>query len=146
MTEPTNARGRYRFQGGQPLDPHADVHPEMAADQAAAPVGAGIPNSPDELIAMQESKPEKERPDKPERNTTPKVKQVLDLIKRLETTAYEDQQIALALVRHLETYHDNVVGEMQDDDDAKHGQIVSWAIDADRLMHCRIFLESVDLE
>jgi len=142
--EPCQPRGRYRFQGGRPLDPEAGVHPEMAADQAAAPVGAGIPNSLQELIAMQENKPQ--RPEKPERQTSAKVQQVLDLIGNLDTTAGEDQQIALAIVRHLETYHDDVVKEMQDDAEAKHTQIVSWAVDADRLYRCRLLLESVDLE
>ena len=149
MSKPNNdslGRGRYRFQGGQPLDPDAGVHPEMATGQDAAPVGAGIPNSPQELMAMQENKPEKERPEKPERTTPPKVKQVLDLIETLDTNAYEDQQIALAVVRHLERYHDNVVEELQDDPEAKHSQIVCWAVDADRLMRCRNLLESVDLE
>ena len=149
MSKPNNdslSRGRYRFQGGQPLDPDAGVHPEMATGQDAAPVGAGIPNSPQELMAMQENKPEKERPEKPERTTPPKVKQVLDLIETLDTNAYEDQQIALAVVRHLERYHDNVVEELQDDPEAKHSQIVCWAVDADRLMRCRNLLESVDLE
>ena len=35
---------------------------------------------------------------------------------------------------------------MQEDDGAKHSQIVAWAIDADRLMRSRLLLESVDLE
>ena len=64
MSKPSDSagRGRYRFQGGKPVDPAAGVHPEMAADQADAPQGAGIPNTPEELIAMQENKPE--RPEK----------------------------------------------------------------------------------
>lgn len=142
--EPPRQRGRYRFQAGCPLDPDAGVHPEMASGADAMPIGAGIPNSPKELMALQDNKPE--RPEKPERQTPPKVKQVLDLINDIDTTAFEDQQIALALVRHLEKFHDNVVDEMQDDDEAKHAQLVSWAIDADRLMRCRYLLESVDLE
>lgn len=142
--EPQRPLGRYRFQGGRPLDPDAGVHPEMVADASAPSVGAGIPNSPQELMAMQDSKPD--RPEKPERELTPKVKQVLDLVHELDTTAAEDQQIALAIVRHLESFHDDVVKEMQDDADAKHSQIVSWAIDADRLYRARMLLESVDLE
>jgi hypothetical protein len=142
--EPCQPRGRYRFQGGRPLDPESGVHPEMAADQAAAPVGAGIPNSPQELIAMQENKPQ--RPEKPERQTSAKVKEVLDLIEKLDTVPAEDQQIALALVRKLENFHDEVVDEMKGDADAKHSQIVSWAVDADRLYRCRMLLENVDLE
>lgn len=156
MTQPRDARsgpqangprqpcGRYRFQGGRPLDPDAGVHPEMAADQATVPVGAGIPNSPHELMAMQEHKPR--RPEKPERQQSAKVQQVIDLIQQLDTSAAEDQQIALMIVRHLETFHDDVVKEMQEDAEARHTQIVSWAVDADRLYRCRMLLENVDLE
>lgn len=142
--EPRRPRGRYRFQGGQPLDPNAGVHPEMATGQDAAPVSAGIPNTPQELMAMQDNKAE--RPEKPERQQSAKVKQVLDLIEKLDTSAAEDQQIALTLVRRLEGFHDEVVEEMKDDADAKHSQIISWAVDADRLYRARMLLESVDLE
>lgn len=142
--EPGPPRGRYRFQGGRPLDPDAGVHPEMAMGQDAAPVSGGIPSSPQQLIDMQENKPE--RPEKPERQQSAKVKEVLDLLETLDTGAAEDQQIALALVRRLESFHDNVVEEMQEDESAKHSQLVSWAIDADRLMRCRMLLDSVDLE
>ena len=146
MSKPSDSagRGRYRFQGGKPVDPAAGVHPEMAADQADAPQGTGIPNTPEELIAMQENKPE--RPEKSERQPSAKAKQVLDLIKTLATSAAEDQEIALTLVRRLESFHDEVVAEMKDDAEAKHSLVAAWAIDADRLMHCRIFLENVDLE
>lgn len=142
MSQPKDAQPG--SQASKPLDPDAGVHPEMVADQAAAPVAAGIPNSPHDLIAMQTNKPE--RPEKPDRQQSPKVKQVLELLESLETSAAEDQQIALFLVRHLETFHDDVVKDLQEDDDAKHSQIVSWAIDADRLYRARMLLESVDLE
>ncbi len=142
--QPSQPRGRYRFQGNQPLDPDAGVHPEMASGQDNAPVGTGIPNSPQDLIAMQTNKPE--RPEKPERQHSPKVKQALELLEKLETSPAEDQQIALFLVRQLESFHDEVVAEMRDDEEAKHAQIVSWAIDADRLFRARVLLESVDLE
>jgi hypothetical protein len=95
-------------------------------------------------MAMQDNR--SERPEKPERQQTPKVKQLLELLEKLETSAAEDQQIALFLVRHLESFHDGVVKDLQEDDDAKHSQIVSWAIDADRLYRARMLLESVDLE
>lgn len=142
--ESNQPRGRYRFQGGRPIDPDAGVHPEMATGQDNAPVGAGIPASPQELIAMQESK--RERPEKPERELSSNVKEVLDLIEKLETTAAEDQQIALNLVRKLENFHDEVVVELRDDEEAKHSQLISWAVDADRLYRARLLLESVDLE
>jgi len=134
--------GRYRFCGGRFVDPNEGVHPEMA-DLDGAPLASGIPNSPDELIAMQDD--QAKLPEKPERNQSAKVKQVLDLMERLETSSSEDQQIAVAIVRHLERFHDGVVEEMKEDAEAKHSQIAAWAIDADRLMHCRIFLESIDL-
>lgn len=141
------ANGRYRFQAGKPVDPDDGLHPELrssAFNDTAATPDVAIPNSPDQLIAMQENKPE--RPEKPERQQSAKVKEVLDLIEKLDTNAAEDQQIALTLVRRLEDFHDDVVAEMKDDDEAKHSQIVSWAVDADRLMRCRMLLESVDLD
>ncbi len=144
MSQPTNRNGRYRFRSGQPLDPDAGVHPEMVGDDAEVSVNSDIPNSPEQLIAMQDNK--QVRPEKPDRSQSAKVKQVLELMEQLETSAHDDQQIALEIVRHLERFHDEVVEEMQDDTDAKHSQIAAWAVDADRLMHCRIVLESIDLE
>jgi len=141
MTKPN---GRYRFQGGRPLDPDAGIHPEIAAESGAGPIGAGIPNTPQELIAMQENKPE--RPEKSERQKSAKVEQVLDCIRNLDTSDGEDLQVALAIVAHLERLHDEVVAEMRDDDDARHTQIIGWAVDADRLYRARLLLESVDLE
>jgi len=135
--------GRYRFFGGRFADPNEGVHPEMVDLDGAASDSSGIPDSPDALIAMQENKPE--RPEKPERIHSVKVKQVLDLMEKLETSADDDQQIALAILRQLERFHDGVVEEMREDEEAKHSQIAAWAVDADRLMHCRIFLESIDL-
>lgn len=67
-----------------------------------------------------------QRPEAPERGQSPKVKEVLDLIEKLEISAYEDQQIDLTLVRHLETFHDGIVQEMQDDEEAKPGTARSW--------------------
>ncbi len=142
--EPSQSRGRYRIQAGRPLDPDAGVHPEMLVDPSAASTASGIPSTPQELIAMQENRPP--RPEKPERQQSAKVQQVLELIGNLDTTAGEDLQIAVAIVRHLESYHDDVVKEMQDDADAKHSQIVSWAVDADRLYRSRVLLENIDLD
>ncbi|MCS5690637.1 hypothetical protein NZK33_01385 [Cyanobium sp. FGCU-6] len=105
---------------------------------------AGIPNTPQELIAMQQSKPE--RPEKPERRKSEKVEQVLDLIGNLDSSDGEDLEIALVIVGHLERMHDEVVAEMRDDDNARHTQIIRWAVDADRLYRARLLLESVDLE
>ncbi|KAF0652237.1 hypothetical protein L107_15147 [Cyanobium sp. Copco_Reservoir_LC18] len=115
----------------------------MAEDALAAPLSSGIPASPQQLIDMQTHG---RRSEKSERPQSPKVKEVLDRIEKLDTTAHEDRQIALVLLRHLEAFHDGVVEEMEGDDTARHGQIVAWAIDADRLMRARMLLESVDLD
>ena len=95
---------------------------------------------------MQENQSEKERPEKPEHQQSAKVKQVLELIEKLDTSSAEDQQLALNLVRKLEDFHDDVVAEMKDDAEAKHSQIISWSVDADRLYRCRMLLNSVELE
>ena len=92
---------------------------------------------------MQDKKPE--RPEKTERQQSAKSKQVLNLIKMLNTSAAENQEIALTLVRRLESFHDEVVAEREDDAEAKHSQIASCADDADRLYRAWILLESVDL-
>jgi hypothetical protein len=139
-----SSSGRYRFCGGRFINPNEGVHPEMADLEAVQLTSNGIPASPSALIAMQENRPE--RPEKPEHTQSANVKEVLDLIEKLDTSAYEDQQIALAIVRHLERFHDEVVEEMENDEEAKHSQISAWAVDADRLMHCRIVLESINLE
>ena len=138
------ASGRYRFQAGEPADPNEGVHPEMVDIDRAGMIKAGTPNSPHALITMQSARGE--RPEKPEFPLSAKVKQVIELLELLDTDPAEDQQLALFLVRQLEGYHDGVVAEMQDDDEARHSQIVAWAVDADRLMRCRMLLESIDLE
>jgi len=147
MTQPTDPfssrNTRYRFRNGKPVDPNEGLHPEMTDDALAAPLSSGIPASPQKLIAMQTHE---QRPEKSERTQSPKVKEVLDRIESLDTTAHEDRQIALVLVRHLEAFHDGVVEEMASDDAARHSQIVAWAVDADRLMRARMLLETVDLE
>jgi hypothetical protein len=149
--------GRYRFCAGRPLDPSEGLHPEIADTFQGLPLAAGIPNSPQELIAMQsndnsadnapDSKNNRaERPEKPERANSAKVNEVLELISKLETSGLEDQQIAISLLRGLESFHDGVVEELREDDTAKHDQIIAWSIDADRLMRSRMLLESIDLD
>lgn len=138
------ASGRYRFQAGQPADPDEGVHPEMVDIDRSGPSVSGIPSSPQALITMQGQS--MDWPEKPEHLLSPRVKEVLDLLERLGTDPAEDQQLALVLLRQLEAYHDGVVQEMQEDDEARHSQIVAWAVDADRLMRCRMLLESIDLE
>lgn len=143
--------GRYRYSRGNRLDPSEGLHPELNDAAQEMPVGNGIPNTPQELIAMQASNSNDpserhERPEKPVRQRSAKVSQVLELIDSLDTSGLEDQEIAMVLIRHLETYHLEVIDEMRDDADADHSQIIAWAIDADRLGRARMLLESVDLE
>lgn len=145
MSHPESSHGRYRFQGQQPMDPNADVHPEMLSSAAMESLNADIPNSPEDLIAMQDTPPRPNRPEKPEHRRSEKVKQILELISRLETSPADDQQIALSLLNKLEDYHDHVVGELRDDETAKHTQIVSWAVDADRLYQARLLLQNVEM-
>jgi len=45
------SRGRYRFRCGRSLDPNEGLHPELAED--GIEVGNGVPNTIDELMAMQ---------------------------------------------------------------------------------------------
>jgi hypothetical protein len=142
---------RYRYSRGSRLDPGAGLHPELSNAAQAVPVAAGIPNTPQDLIAMQthDNAPDTERadrPQQPEKQKSAKVNEVLELISKLETSGLEDQQIALSLVRGLESFHDGVVEELREDDDAKHSQIIAWSIDADRLMRSRMLLESIDLD
>ena len=153
--EDTKATGRYRFRDGEPVDPDEGVHPEMRADGATArerPINQSanndaeaIPASPAQLIAMQ-NEASKPRPEKPEHQTSANVTQVMELIDKLDTKAAEDLEIAYRLVRRLESFHDEVVDDMRDDPEASHNQLISWAIDADRLMQARILLGNVDLE
>jgi hypothetical protein len=145
MTQPDASNGRYRFQGQQPLDPNADVHPEMLSTASMEAVSGHIPNTPNDLIAMQESEPRANRPEKPERKRSEKVTQVLELIKTLSTSPADDQAIALSLLNKLEDVHDQVVSEMADDNAAKHTQIISWAVDADRLYQARLLLQNVEM-
>ena len=116
------------------------------ADQGVE-VGSDVPGTIDELIAMQQKNESKDNDARPEKGdkVTEKVRQVLDCIEKLDTSAAEDQQIALAIVRQLEKFHDDAVKDMVEDRDSKRSQLAAWAVDADRLMYCRFLLESIDL-
>ncbi len=133
--------GRYRFRAGSPLDPNGGDPAELSSPSADS---SPIPDTAEALIAMQQR--HQTHPEKPVRTDTAKVKEVLAFISTLDLSAWEDQRVALAIVRHLEDYHDNVVRDLQESADADHPQLVAWAIDADRLLRCRLLLESVDLE
>ena len=142
--------GRYRFVAGRAVDPAEAAplepgHPELDVQDAPHQSGVSVPESPAQLIAMQNNAP-KPRPEKPEPQSNPTVKAVMELLDTLEATAAEDLEIAVRLVRRLEGYHDSVVDDLRDDDSASHNQIIAWAVDADRLMRSRLLLESIDLE
>ena len=96
---------------------------------------------------MQASHSSPSRPDKPTKNekTTLKVKQALEFLEKLELSPAEDKQVALSILRHLESYHDDEVEELIESTDSKRSQVGAWAVDADRLMLCRIFLEGIEL-
>ena len=142
--DPQPPSGRYRYRGRIPMDPDEGRHPEV---QDPGVGGNSAPHTPEDLINMQASSASRSRPDKPTKNdkTTLKTKQALDLLEKLELSPAEDKQVALSILRHLESYHDDEVGELIESTDSKRSQVAAWAVDADRLMLCRIFLEGVEL-
>jgi hypothetical protein len=144
--ESAHPSGRYRQKDGTPLDPNEGLHPEMAEADLMPAAAAGIPSSPEALIAMQSRGGDDDAADPDRQPLSEKVKKVLALIEELETSSLEDQLIALALVRQLEQHHEQVMEGLLKDEGACHQQIMLWATDAERLMHCRMLLESVDLE
>lgn len=103
-----------------------------------------VPPSPDALITLQRHGGA--AADEQDNRRSAKLDQLLDLVARLEIGAWESQQLALSLLRHLEKFHDAVVAELDCDERAPHRQIARWAIDADRLTRCRLLLEDIDLE
>lgn len=142
--------GRYRFVAGRAVDPAEAApldpcHPELDGQDLPLQEGISVPESPAQLIAMQNTTT-KPRPEKPEPQPNPTVKKVMELLDTLEATPAVDLELAVRLVRRLEGYHDSVVDDLRDDDSASHNQIIAWAVDADRLMRSRLLLESIDLE
>lgn len=103
-----------------------------------------VPHSPDALIALQRKGSAAAAGEGPRHSG--KLDQLLNLVAHLEIGAWESQQLALSLVRHLEKFHDAVVAELDSDEQAPHCQVARWAIDADRLTRCRLLLEDIDLE
>jgi hypothetical protein len=102
-----------------------------------------VPNSPDALLALQRGA--EVAAESPDATAAVKLRQVLALIQQLEIGAWECREIALAQLRHLETFHDAVVAELDGDTQAPRRMIARWAIDADRLCQARRLLESVEL-
>lgn len=132
---------------------------ERLAQEAAAgsdaplpsPGGAAhptVPSTPGELVAMQRllSDPLISDPPLPEQlGTQARVAQALTLLRSHALNAWESQQIALALLQQLDGYHQGVVAELHDSPESTPAQMACWAIDGDRLMHCRRLLESITL-
>jgi len=96
---------------------------------------------------MQASSASPSRPDKPTENdkTTLKTKQALEFLEKLELSPAEDKRVALSILLHLESYHDHEVEGLIESANSKRSQVAAWAVDADRLMLCRIFLEGIEL-
>ena len=126
------------------MDPDEGLHPEV---QDPGVGGSSAPHTPEDLINMQASSASPSRPDKPTKNdkTTLKTKQALNFLEKLELSPAEDKQVALCILRHLESYHDDEVEQLIESTDSKRSQVAAWAVDADRLMLCRIVLEGVEL-
>lgn len=103
---------------------------------------AWAPDSAEQLLAIQQLPPA----GLPAPFTSTRVEQVLAFIHRLDTSALEDQQIALTIVRQLEVLHQEVAAEMRADPNASPVQVAGWAVDADRLQQCRILLDSISLD
>lgn len=137
------SKGRYRFQLGQALNPHEDQHPEMR--EQLNDISAEVPSTIEELLAMQVISNQNIGNINKSVKATNKVKMVLDMIKKIETNAAEDQEIALTILKHLEKFHDTTVENMLEEEENEQSQLVAWSVDADRLMHCRILLEKIRL-
>ena len=89
------------------------------------------PNRPDKLVESDK--------------ITAKVRGALKFLEKLKLSAAEDKQVALSILRHLESYHDEEAEELIESSESKRNQVAAWAVDADRLMLCRIFLEGIEL-
>lgn len=102
-----------------------------------------VPSTPGELVAMQRHLGEPQP--HPEQAGQERVEQTLALLQNQDLNPWETQQIALALLQQLESYHQSVVAELHDTSQSTPAQVACWAIDGDRLMHCRRLLESITL-
>jgi hypothetical protein len=124
-----------------------EPEPLSGVDTPYGPVAgsdhATIPSTPGELVAMQRLLGE--RRTLSQWAGEGRVEQALTLLGAEELNPWESQQIALALLQQLESYHRDVVAEMQDSPESTPAQMACWAIDGDRLMHGRRLLESITL-
>ncbi|MEB3255879.1 MAG: hypothetical protein VKJ05_05780 [Synechococcaceae cyanobacterium] len=102
-----------------------------------------VPSSPEELFARQRQRPA--RPRNHEACGGDTLETVLEQLRQHGAGNAEKRQIALALLRELESFHDHVVQELADDRQANHNEIARWAVQADRLYRARKILETVEL-
>lgn len=134
-----------RDANGQPEsrtpDPHAGV--DATQRSASGPDQGLVPSTPGELVAMQQLVGERQPP--PATGGDDRVAQTLALLRSHDLNPWECQQITLALLLQLESYHQAVVAELHDTPQSTSAQVACWAIDGDRLMHCRRLLESITL-
>ncbi len=102
-----------------------------------------VPATPAELVALQSFTGA--CPSLQEQAARVRVAEGLALLRAQQLNPWECQQVALALLQQLESYHQSVVAEMHDASQSTPAQVACWAIDGDRLMHCRRLLESITL-
>ncbi len=154
MTAPRSNGPRSHDQGDWPSDRDANGQPEWLTQvpppdgdgpqrSAAGPDQRLVPSTPGELVAMQQLVGE--RQPTPAAGGDDRVAQTLALLRSHDLNPWECQQITLALLQQLESYHQAVVAELHDTPGGTPAQVACWAIDGDRLMHCRRLLESVTL-
>jgi hypothetical protein len=128
----------------QPSGEHPQ--PEKAqSDLSAENPDVAVPSTIQALLALQEIQPNNYGPVAKSESDSGKVQEALRRIMDLSTSPLEDQQIALALIGRLESLHQAVVQQLQQDPEASHSQITHWSIDSDRLLHARNMLANVDL-
>ncbi len=127
----------------EPVEPKPGAGNGSALGSAASPVRQGIPSTPGELMAMQQRLSQSQPPEPP--CSEQRVAQALRQLQSLGLNIWESQQIAVALLQQLEEYRQGVVAELHDTAGSPPAEVACWAIDGDRLMHCRRLLESITL-
>lgn len=132
--------------GPRQPDPQAEEplpSQDAPCESAPGPEQRTVPATPAELVALQ--RPSGACPPPEAQADRTRVAQGLALLRAQELNPWECQQIALALLLQLESYHQAVVAELHEAPQSTPAQVACWAIDGDRLMHCRRLLESITL-
>jgi hypothetical protein len=119
--------------------------PVLNSEKTHPSVDSTVPETIQQLLAIQERQPSSFAPVASMEIESGKVKELLEHIMLLSTSPWEDQQIALALISRLEALHQAVVHDLHGNPEASHQLITRWSVDADRLMHARNMLGNVDL-